>query len=140
MNILCLRLVFIILLTASFDSLQAQVVKYKATHLATTSVKDGKIQTPYQKEKDISALIVFNFTKDIAEIYSPHVQRFDIVDYMDKDSSDTCITYGFKAVDNDGDKCTLLLLVFSGKKYYDQLFVHYGSYVFVYNIQKQEDQ
>ncbi len=128
-------LILFIIPCKSLLSQNGQVIKYKAVHLAIAPVEGGKIKLPFSKEEDISALVVMNFNKDKIDIYSPKEQHFDIVGYLPTDKSDNKFTnYSFDTVDQDGDKCSIFLIVAKNTANYYQLWVRYNTAVFVYNI------
>lgn len=127
----------IILLFASNTPVFSQsqgVLKYKAIGLATAPVVEGKIKTPFTEEKEISVLVVINLNKGKIDIYSPKEQHFDIISYEPADSSNpSFVNYEFTCVDQDGDKCSVFLIMPKDNTY-EQMWIRYSSIVFSYKL------
>lgn len=116
-------------LTASAQN----VLKFRTTDFSFKIKKEG-IWGSWSSWESASMLVVVNLDSERITVYSKSVQQYDILDMEDKGiDSDGDRTFKFGCVDQDGDRCSVRVLIRkSGTK---QLYVDFADIMWVYNMQ-----
>lgn len=127
---------FLLLLTI-FISTQAfsQVLQFRTTAYSQRYVNSYGYWTDWSTYQKSNMLVIFDLNKDIIKIYSPKIQTYLILEYIE-----TFIdSYGGKqsewlCIDQDYDKGHIRL---REDKYGNfQLYVDFSNVSWVYNLQK----
>ncbi|MEN9928972.1 MAG: hypothetical protein RLZZ231_893 [Bacteroidota bacterium] len=79
-------------------------------------------------------LITIDAKKDRIVVNSPEIQVFTIKNYGDKIETETDKTVPFECVDNNGSKCTILVITRKKEGNRMQFYINYSEVKFVYNI------
>ena len=132
MKKLLFTLLFAMISICSF----AQVYKYQTTELAIKTQNSRGNWGDWSDWEDCSCLVVINLDKDKITIYSKERQEYDVYECDDPyEDSDGDTVIKMKAVDQDGDNCTVRLII--RKSGQTQLYVDFNNVMWVYNIEEK---
>jgi len=119
-------------------TVDAQVVKYRATDVAYMSQNDNGSWSQWSAWEKVSMLIVMNLDKAIVQIYSSEPQEFDIVNTVSdwKSDSEGGQQIEFLCVDKNGLRCNMRFRVQSDGLM--QMYVDYRNVIYAYVIEPRE--
>ncbi len=125
---ICLLFLLFIGLNAS-----AQVYRFETTGVSL-SVKSAKgVWSAYTPFKDTKIVITLDTNKDRIVVYSEVIQLYTILGYDDPKTNEQGSIDSFQCVNNDGEKCVLVIRTDKGSKQ-KQLYIKEDSRVLVYNM------
>jgi hypothetical protein len=79
-------------------------------------------------------LITIDAKKDRIVVNSPEIQVFTITNYGEKIETESDKTIPFECIDNNGSKCTILVITRKKEENRMQFYINYSEVKFVYNI------
>lgn len=125
-------IVFIVLLLVACNTIQAQVMKFRAIDSSYT-IKNNNKWEEWSEWEESNVLISFDTDLQRVKIYSKETQIYDIISTSSKEDKEETV-YEFHSVDQKGMKCRLRFTLDNSNKKNSQLYIDYYDFIFVYNI------
>jgi hypothetical protein len=124
-------IISLMVLATSVAAYSQDAVKYRAFQ---TSYYDDEVEEIEWNEVDI--LVVFNTEKDLIRIFAKKEKNIDIInrqkEYVNKDGNNV---YKYTGVDEDGIKCTIELIKYSGgNTHVATLIIRYQDVTLAYRL------
>lgn len=134
------KLLKILLLITCFyaQNTQAQVIKKKAVYFTFRILESG-VWSDWEEFVSSDVLIVVDATENRIKIFSKEEQVYDVISseepYIDKDGDEFI---EFTCIDNEGLRCTVVFSTIYSKGGFEQVYVRYSNFQFVYNVKNIE--
>ena len=84
--------------------------------------------------KLVNLLVKLDTDKNRIVVYSEVIQLFEIIDYLPLEESDSDSVHTFTCKDNNGENCTLSIIIRKKQDNRKQLYINYDDRIIVYNI------
>ena len=84
--------------------------------------------------KLVTILVSLDTDKSRIVVNSEIIQLFEIIEYQPLEENETDSVYTFTCKDNNGDDCTLSIIIRKNQDNRKQLYINYDNTIIVYNI------
>ncbi len=132
------RILFIsITLFVFSQSAKAQTLRFRTSSVSVTEKNEKGKWREWTDFVKADLVITIDGKKNRIVVNSPEIQVFTITAYGEKTESETTTTVPFECVDNNGSKCTILVMTRKNENNRMQFYINYAEVKFVYNIYNQ---
>ena len=130
-----LKIVIILLfLTLGLQQSYSQVYKFKTTGFSVLE-KDSKGKWgKWSDLEKVNLVVNLDTNKNRIVVYSQEIQLYEILNYEEKEESDTDEIYSFTCQDDDGEKFTISIISRKNQNNRKQLYIIQKNVIIVYNI------
>jgi hypothetical protein len=111
-----------------------QTIKMKTSSVSFVEKTEKGKWGEWSEFVTANLLITIDAKKDRIVVNSPEIQVFTITNYGEKIETDTDKTVPFECIDNNGSKCTILVITRKKEGNRMQFYINYSEVKFVYNI------
>ncbi|WP_281337364.1 hypothetical protein [Flavobacterium eburneipallidum] len=128
--------IFIVLtfLVLGLNQSYSQTYKFKTSGYSVM-LKDQKNKWGKWSDLDlVNILVTLDTNKSRITVYSEVIQLFEIIDYIPFEENKTDGVYSFTCKDNNGEDCTLSIIIRKKQDNRKQLYINYDNRMIVYNI------
>lgn len=130
MKRILLLFAFLFLSTITFG----QTIKLKTSSVSFVEKKAKGKWSEWSDFEKADLLITIDAKKDRIVVNSPVIQVFSITNYGEKTETESDKTVPFECIDNNGSKCTILVITRKKEGNRMQFYINYSEVKFVYNI------
>lgn len=126
---------FSLLFLLSFSTtIQAQALTMRTSSVSYTEKNQKGKWSNWSEFVKADLIIKIDGKKNRIVVNSPTLQVFTIKSYGEKTENDTDAVVPFECVDNNGSKCTIIVITRKNEGNRMQFYINYAEVKFVYNI------
>lgn len=127
---------FVILLFLAIGMQQSysQVYKFQTTGYSVLEKDEKGKWGKWSDLQLVNLVVTLDTNKNRIIVYSQEIQLYEIVDYQDKEESETDEIYPFTCKDIDGEKFTISIITRKNQDNRKQLYINQKNVIIVYNI------
>ena len=112
----------------------SQVYKFKTTGFSVLE-KDAKGKWgKWSNLENVNLMVTLDTNKNRIIVYSQEIQLYEILNYEEKEESETDIVHPFTCKDIDGEKFTISIITRKNQDNRKQLYINQKDVIIVYNI------
>lgn len=126
--------IVILFLTIGMQQSYSQVYKFQTTGFSVLEKDEKGKWGKWSDLELVNLVITLDTNKNRIVVYSQEIQLYDIVDYQDKEESETDEVYPFICKDTDGEKFTISIITRKNQDNRKQLYINQKNVIIVYNI------
>ena len=115
-------------------SLQAQTITMRTSSISVTEKNEKGAWNKWSDFIDADLVITIDGKKNRIVVNSPDIQVYTITAYGEKIENDDQKIVPFECIDNNGSKCTILVITQKKENNRMQFYINYAKVKFVYNI------
>lgn len=124
----------ILFLSLGIQNAYSQVYKFKSTGFSVLE-KDNKGNWGKWSDLQKSTLVIaLDTQKDRIVVYSQEIQFYKILEYLEKEESESDLIYPFTCQDIDGEPFTISIITRKNQNNRKQLYINQKNVIIVYNI------
>jgi len=129
-----LRLLIMLAFFGLCNQVHSQTILFKTSAVSVTEKNAKGNWNKWSDFVDAQLLISIDGKKNRIVVNSPDIQVFSIKAYGEVTEDEDQKIVPFECVDNNGSKCTILIITRIKEKNRMQCYINYSEVKFVYNI------
>lgn len=112
----------------------SQVYKFKTTGFSVLEKNDKGSWGKWSDLQNVNLIVTLDTNKNRIVVYSQEIQLYEILEYQEKEESETDEIYPFTCKDSDGEKFTISIITRKNQNNRKQLYINQKNVIIVYNI------
>jgi hypothetical protein len=127
-------ILLLLFLFLGFQNVAAQTYKLKTSSVSVTEMNEKGKWREWSDFVKADLVITIDGKKNRIVVNSPEIQVFNIKAYGEKIDDENQTIVPFECVDNNGSKCTIIVITKKKENNRMQFYINYSEVKFVYNI------
>lgn len=117
-----------------FQFSTAQTYKFQTSGYSVLEKNDKGKWGDWSELDLINIPIILDTSKHRIVVYTPVLQVYAILEYIEIKENKTDIIYSFECKDENSDACTLMIITRKQQGNRKQLYINYENRIYLYNI------
>ncbi|HLF53021.1 hypothetical protein [Flavobacterium sp.] len=126
--------VILLFLVIGMQQSYSQVYKFQTTGYSVLEKDEKGKWGKWSDLQLVNLVVTLDTNKNRIIVYSQEIQLYEILDYQDKEESETDEIYPFTCKDIDGEKFTISIITRKNQDNRKQLYINQKNVIIVYNI------
>lgn len=128
------KILILVVLMLGIQQSYSQVYKFQTTGFSVLEKDSKGTWGKWSDLANVNLIITLDTNKNRIVVYSQEIQLYEIVNYEDKQESDTDEIYPFTCTDVDGEKFTISIITRKNQNNRKQMYINQKNTIIVYNI------